>query len=603
MEHENARTPSFLTRLIHIIYGPSRKEFHQYQLAYTMAILETNGTPGNVPALLAAAFLHQYGKRISSIPRSLVCPEDISYNDLVSQLEALPPPTNKAAAIFLKRAMDILTDGPELTIQQTSLSHANGPHSIVSLSPALFWAVMMAAGADPDLEHKEERMFPLFELTGLDERPDVIDGYSPHARACWFLCKKLFFARFNSEVDGTHIQSGSNLYPLHFLLYEGRLFSWGPVQWSGNKVDATSTLDAELVVRRYHRVQLPAPIIRFHTVGSDSVAVTAAGLFAWGERIQDLTGPTRVQFSDHIAQAESDLAHWSKHELFDSIDSVRLHTGSTTMLFFTARVTGQTTHCLGQLSPKFQPIPLPCDHFDKVLSNAGIALIKDRRAFMVGKNWCGRLGVGHQYPVDVFTELPFPVDDVALLNEYSVFVSGQKLLYGGVGTVPSFEFGKLENGRMVLHPTKLSLPCSIKRAFIDPNCWCFVRSDDTGSFGYYSKFDGGVWEVDREVIWAIRGRGSTTWLGAEGGCYLLKDGTVSARASDSTDSGSDSDSDSGVESEVSFVEVELESEVEAVDEPVWFDDVDGSCAEFYRRLKTGIVVDGIELTEICGFDI
>ncbi|KAG9395373.1 hypothetical protein J8273_2940 [Carpediemonas membranifera] len=138
--------------------------------AYRQSCLDTADIPGDVPSLIAAAFQAEFGRRIATNAssarknagrkakqkrRGRITPEPEAPSDCPDELLAMLgnlPPMGLEAQAHIDHAVSILASGPPLSMNVELADGQELPAALHTLLQGTLWAVLMAAGADPDLE-------------------------------------------------------------------------------------------------------------------------------------------------------------------------------------------------------------------------------------------------------------------------------------------------------------------------------------------------------------------------------------------------------------------------------------------------------------------
>ncbi|KAG9389507.1 chromosome condensation regulator RCC1 [Carpediemonas membranifera] len=442
------------------------------------------------------------------------------------------------ASRLIAKACAIITEGPELSMNIHLEDGEELPERLHTLLQGTVWATLMQAGADPDLEDKEdeeaddETFFKNYE-----NEDDEITGKD--AKCMWFLCRKFWFSHHVAENDGetkferTAINLASadvwQIPHVYYRHYAGRLFTRGE-----NTDNETGVMSDAPVIPAYSRVRVP-PVLRLFSAGNVAIVTTPMGMFGWGKNFPRCLGlgdinrepPTRITFPDApmVAEYERSLPCWRKNELVLDIFSGYGETMIVTAAGIVAAGDNQLCR-LGVDSDEeallfFTPVPVPRKFrpYAAFFGDYHSALQMNKRLLVVGRNGHGRLGLGHTEHVRVFTEVPFDVDNVWWLVNATVFVSGSKLIYAGRVTDVSQKYlPNVRSGDLCLSPTPLRLSAPVKAAALNKLMWCFVKADGTGCFGVGPSGD--EWELDMEII-SVKTLGWCFWFETSEGWYGL----------------------------------------------------------------------------------
>ncbi|KAG9395653.1 WD domain, G-beta repeat [Carpediemonas membranifera] len=402
--------------------------------AYTLSVVATAGVPGDVPNLLRHAFSRHFQEVMPSI-RDLATKSSSSRDSEVRSLQSMLtaiPPLEPAAQTLLDRARSILTDGPPLSTT-TEPPSPHSPPTLTALTPATAWAIMMTAGADPDLRGPSAD--PQQALHTTRQPYTVVD------KELWFLCKKFFDSHQSAHITGYFkdesiasnqsliAQHPGDIFFMHHRLYGGRLFEF---RTTFGEVD------------RYQRVHVP-PILEHHGLGTHSILlVTTRGLYGLcrdpvppGFNEQDprrrMARAARVAFSHcpKVHEYVAGIRDWRMHGLV--IDH---HRDWTVILTPVGAVSLGNKGLIDESVPEadvcmFHPMALPDDFIPtSILSTprAVVLTMGDRQ--MVG----GDLGGSSDLPRGTFTDMPFKVDWARGYEDFSLLGNRQQVMFAGKST-------------------------------------------------------------------------------------------------------------------------------------------------------------------------
>ncbi|KAG9397107.1 regulator of chromosome condensation RCC1 [Carpediemonas membranifera] len=524
--------------------------------AFHFSLIAAHRIPGDIPTLLAHTFSIQYGQMlpVASTNANVADDDDRIITELRSVLTSLPA-YKPRAQVFLDRAISIVTNGPELSMNIPLALGEDLPVRLHTLLQGTLWAILMQGGAEaddrlvpsvplalPTSEESENSSDPdeessddyddsessMSEESAPEELPWEEEGAG---RALWFLCKKFAFCRAVGEKEGYFFAANE----VNFRHYAGRVFA------RGESVFCETGLGECELFPSYRRVRCP-PIAKLYADGNISTATTPNhGIYSWGRNMflgLGLGGstrhvtPRRVYFPDapHVAAYEASLPPWHKHELV--IDMFQIITQVMVTPVGTV-IAGCNHH--GRLGLEleqpmvstYRPLALP-ESFTPTQHRStwvSMALMQGCRVFVAGKNDMGQLGLGHTEDVHVFTEIPFPVDDLWGIMTFTVFLSGETLLYAGQVITHATYFLPHNEGDVIVTPVVLSLTHNPKIVFIRTDLiWVFVRADGHGSFGVGPY--GQCFEIPFEAR-AVKYNGKRCWIKTDV-CWLgLGDNTGS----------------------------------------------------------------------------
>ncbi|KAG9394917.1 hypothetical protein J8273_0125 [Carpediemonas membranifera] len=463
--------------------------------AFRASFTVTASIAGDIPSLLRHAYSRHFGK-IMPAERVSAEPVDDSFDDstreeLLALLNGIPTLKPKAQAL-LDRARSILTDGPPLSMNVELEDGQELPVALHTLLQGTLWAVMITAGANPDLEdrvlQKAEQEAPCMSHI----HRMICDALTSEAKCLWFLCRKFFFSLNVAEKDGESYTYSFRDLLYHHCMYMGRLYIFYAVE------DDDPSYDSDYS-DYYHdddysswpvltRARVPRALEVFSEKFTH-IARTPKGLWGWGHSFYGQLGfessftefvdPTRLTFPTcpKVAELEASLLAWEKHRM---VTDVSMKTFQT--FIFTPAGTVMAGHRVNwyagavevENEHHFHPVAVPSgfvpDHI--MHEDDTVILTMGDRQIISGSNNYGQLGLGHKNMMEGFEELPFKVD--RLLNSedrsFRVFLSGHQLLFAGevprsiaqAGLLPGF--GERD---LCLTPTPLRFPERVKGFFYD----------------------------------------------------------------------------------------------------------------------------------------
>ncbi|KAG9396542.1 hypothetical protein J8273_1547 [Carpediemonas membranifera] len=456
-----------------------------FRAAYALSVRITQDMAGDVPSILARLFQLEFGDSAELNDDRIN--QGVIGDDLAAVLSDLEP-SNAAARILLCRARQYLHAGPELSMNIELSDGVVLPDRLHTVLQGTLWAILMGAGADPDLYDEEDEG----DLGRKEHK--VYDLVAPEThKSLWFLCKKTFFT-YNVATKENHLtKDGDGSLPISlFRRYGGRLFSRG---YNDNQILGYPSQEYS---PQYTLVRVP-PVHDFFVDESVAVAVTPMGLYGWGCDGEGVLGlgwdgpafPTRLVFnaSSAVASFEAELRSWHKDRLVTQL----VLTHSLALLSTRAGLvaSGQFSECLvnpGLETTEFNPVPLPdgfrAGHVEVV---GEMVLVTDECTGAVlasGTNECGQLGLGRVDDLTRLVPLPYSFDRV-LFNSYThtVLSAGRALLFIG-DPRPQFRHFLPDNGdAMLTAPVPLVLPHAASAAFLSFSIALFVRADGRGAFG------------------------------------------------------------------------------------------------------------------------
>ncbi|KAG9393399.1 hypothetical protein J8273_3535 [Carpediemonas membranifera] len=385
--------------------------------------IECANIPGDIPTLMRSAFTHEFGE---VIPDDDGEAEPATADEVASAIAALGL-HHRSAIDLVNRVTAILTRGPQLSMNIPLAPGEDLPPRIFTLLQGTIWALLVEAGANPDIQDRlltrSQAMYP--DATDLHNK--IRKALTPEARCLWFLCRKFFFTLNVAEKDGECFDIISFYGSYHHRAYMGRLF---------------------MLHTFYHTAYTRARMPRVLELFNDRLAhgaVTPKGLWGWGENSFSQLGfessgfitPTRLDFRacSAVAKADSRLKPWHKDRMITGISMANGHNFILTTVG--AVMAGdQAGWYVGpvQGSLRFHPVAVPAGFVpDHVMNeHSTVVLSMGHRQMISGDNDYGRLGLGHEEGMTGFVDLPFKVDQiVASGTEYNIFVSGRQLVFAG----------------------------------------------------------------------------------------------------------------------------------------------------------------------------
>ncbi|KAG9397410.1 hypothetical protein J8273_0900 [Carpediemonas membranifera] len=418
---------------------------------YDLAMHTTREVSGDIPSLIASAaqFHSNYDPsseyhQVSSSKRPYPeCPAH-----LLSMLSKLPPLQPNAQAC-IDKAISILSQGPHLSMNIELAEGEALPDHLYTLLQGTLWAILMQAGADPDMYDTERKL------------------YSANTKSLWFICRKFFFTHQVSELDGAK----TDHYSIYFhRLYAGRLF-------------ARDILHGHHSYGSYTHLRTP-PVISAHSTADATCSMlilTPRGLYGWSTSAQCELGfekytplvPTRIRFPacPAITALDNTLPPWKKHRLIRQVSLNYYHAFVLTPVglavcgfkshFFVSESTPTIFHpVLGDIVPEY------------IISGAGATVVSvSGHQLVAGDNSYGQLGLGHSTSrrmsgfVPVLFEVNAILHSVCSLEFFNVFLSGHQALFAGrvpkflsvSGLLPGFsQYSCCETARPLCFPARVS---------------------------------------------------------------------------------------------------------------------------------------------------
>ncbi|KAG9391781.1 regulator of chromosome condensation (RCC1) repeat family protein [Carpediemonas membranifera] len=461
--------------------------------------------PGDIPSLILHAFSRHFQETLSLGHDADATLESISESssesllDLITKVPTLGPNSQR----LLDRARVLLTDGPRLSMNVPLAAGEDLPVCAHTLLQGTLWAVLLQAGADPDLDDREVHNEHGWRVSKTDDtvfrtiaQEDADrNRLTGPAKAMWFLCKKTRFSWAVAEREGSfqaveeqHFNvNGTTL----FRSYAGRVFSRGiPIH---NKMGyphdhlATST--------SYTMVRLP-PVLDLTTSPTAVFARTPRGVFVWGANEdgelgvagEDIEYPTRVKFTGcpDVAEFEAALPPWQKADAIIRVDMGSNFTLICTPIRMLVAGAG-AQYFMGGLDADFstfQRVPFPKGFMPtSLVVNNDMALMGDgKRQLMAGYNNWAQFGLGHDSALTGFVEPPVRIDSIVYAGgDTALYASEGRLVVAGLirsHLAPLLPAGSLGSVYLVSKtPLVLNLPWPVKRVFASPSFIVLVRAD------------------------------------------------------------------------------------------------------------------------------
>ncbi|KAG9393459.1 hypothetical protein J8273_3598 [Carpediemonas membranifera] len=366
--------------------------------------------------------------------------------------EDLPEDHSCTGQVTRTEAVNILSSGrPGVSMDIPLAPGEELPPCIFTLLQGTIWALLVEAGANPDLEDTvldDARMKWPGKTTMHDK---IRKALAPEAKCLWFLCRKFFFSLNVAEKDGEKYQHTGHYNSYYHRMYMGRLF---------------------MLDTRHHTTLTRARMPRALEVYSHEfdghlahIARTPKGMWGWGYNEYGQLGfkssgfvdPTRLTFPacPKVAELEASLPPWEKHRV---VTGVSLCFGGTFILTPLGVVMSgyESWHFVGSVGKSaslFRLVIVP-DHFVPQYVMAAcstVILSSGDRQMICGRNWNGQLGLGHNDEMCGFQELPFGVDlMLGHGNSWNIFLADSRLLFSGwvpehiaqSGLLPGYQQGE-----------------------------------------------------------------------------------------------------------------------------------------------------------------
>ncbi|KAG9395491.1 hypothetical protein J8273_3067 [Carpediemonas membranifera] len=422
--------------------------------AYRISRTTTATLPGNIPSLLAHAYSRHFRTNMPLIQdqeNDDVPSSSYTLELLLAKLVAIPPLSEKAQTL-LDRARSILTDGPPLSMNIELADGQELPDALHTLLQGTLWAILMGAGAYPELDGSTN------DPTASDDDSSSYESscYSSDAvaddKSLWFLCRKFLFVHQAAQKDG---EAFSNINHAGYYIehrYAGFLFktnaSYDPLE----------------------RARLPR-VLSVYRDRISTLVVTPKGVYGWnggrnlglGSQVMFTTDPTRLTFRNcpAVLEYESALPAWEK----DRIATLVRHSYARTLILTPVGLVAagvSTEMFTRQMSngPCFHMVPLPEGFVpDHIMDGEKVVVLSmGDRQMIAGENSHGELGIGEAGDLSGFVDLPYRIDGIiASASDFNVFLSGRQLLFTGVPPAPLLD-SNLHPGQPGPTPTPLTVP-------------------------------------------------------------------------------------------------------------------------------------------------
>ncbi|KAG9395785.1 hypothetical protein J8273_2697 [Carpediemonas membranifera] len=333
------------------------------------------------------------------------------------------------------------------------------PDALHTLLQGTIWAIMMQAGANPDVD-------------GIRKPANSVVTFKDEDSILWFLCKKLFFTQQVSSKE-------CDICPLN--KYVADYIYWG--RFFRRRVGHDTTSGWRRVPRIIN--------VFADDDGGDGIflAVTPKGLWGWGSNYSDqlsiplcrehfiaFPSPVNLHSVWAIESYEARLSQWSKHKAVKVISFTHGRTILVTPVgtCVAGRDMAWFTGANGQANSRvFMPVPMPQGFVPERIRDEGRAVIvtMGSHQMITGENEQGQLGLGHNEKVERFTPLPFWVDQLHTELLFNVFVSSGDLLVAGQAPRCLIDSGLLpasnNDCNMYLTATPLVFNGDVSRFFSD----------------------------------------------------------------------------------------------------------------------------------------
>ncbi|KAG9392190.1 hypothetical protein J8273_5172 [Carpediemonas membranifera] len=197
---------------------------HALISAFRVSTVATAYIPGDIPSLLRHAYSRHFNK-VMPVERDA---ETTSASASSAELESLQtmlsriPPLKPTAQALLDRARSIIADGPPLSMNVELAEGQELPVALHTLLQGTLWAVMIASGADPDLEDRvlEEARVKWPDENAIHDK--IRNALAPEAKCLWFLCRKFFFTLNVAAKNGLDKSYSLGSTTHRHLRYQGR---------------------------------------------------------------------------------------------------------------------------------------------------------------------------------------------------------------------------------------------------------------------------------------------------------------------------------------------------------------------------------------------
>ncbi|KAG9393402.1 hypothetical protein J8273_3538 [Carpediemonas membranifera] len=352
--------------------------------------IECANIPGDIPTLMRSAFTHEFGE---VIPDDDGEAEPATADEVASALAALDL-HHRSAIDLVNRVTAILTRGPQLSMNIPLAPGEDLPPRIFTLLQGTIWALLVEAGANPDIQDRlltrSQAMYP--DATDLHNK--IRKALTPEAKCLWFLCRKFFFTLNVAEKDGERYQCSCSGY-YHHHMYMGRLF---------------------MLVTTKHTALTRARMPRALEIYSNWTTLIA--------RTPKVRRPDPSPTAPKVAEREASLPAWDKYRM---VTYVSLKEDETFILTpFGTVVAGASSNLyVGPVerenSHLFHPVAVPYGFVPDHIMHAWNTVI-----LSMGDQRC------QLNDMSGFVDLPFRVDRIIAFEfDFDVFLSGRQLLFAG----------------------------------------------------------------------------------------------------------------------------------------------------------------------------
>ncbi|KAG9391264.1 hypothetical protein J8273_7538 [Carpediemonas membranifera] len=397
--------------------------------AYTCSLTVAADVTGDVPSLIRHAYSRHFESIMPSVQRSEPGEQSVASScSELADLIARIPPLSPSAQTHLDCASRALRGAAPVSMNFQLDAGDELPVALHTLLQGTVWAILMEAGADPDLERSES------------EAASVRVQYKDADKCLWFLCKKFRFCHQVVEKDGV---ASSTVFKQLFksslfagVCYHGRVF----------------TIASFRVPARYSRLRVP-PVVKLHGLGTAALLlVTVGGIYGIdytevGKAIQfdrlcerGMTAPVRASL-DHcpkVAEFEKGLPRWQKHKL--AVDASIVSCDCCVIMTPVGVVAAGTRvdTLVGIDIPhdeqrSFHTVPMPTGFVPDHIMTVGSTIVfsMDDRQMIAGDNSSGQLGLGDDTYRLRPAPLPFRVDHVISTGFTNFYLSGASVLLAG----------------------------------------------------------------------------------------------------------------------------------------------------------------------------
>ncbi|KAG9396176.1 Regulator of chromosome condensation (RCC1) repeat [Carpediemonas membranifera] len=290
--------------------------------------------------------------------------------------------------------------------------------------------------------------------------------------SAWFMCKKFFFVKNESEASAEMFGDGC----MRSQLYHGRLI-------------AHVRSESDTVIKRW--VRLP-PVLSVHHGENCCVFIgTIDGIYAAGCNRQGQLGvgvvsqvvssPKKV-----MLPRDSDIGRCKCYQTPKPWMKAKLqfwHGSGVNFLLTPCSLMAAGDNRFGRLGvgssegmvSRFMRVSVPLKCVISVTTRSfPITVVRQCRAcFVSGRNDYGQLSLGHTDEVLSATKLPFPVDSVIMSQTSSAMLSDGKVIVSGNNQFRLFPV----NADVVVTPTALQFPWPVSRIMLDQAVMFAERGD------------------------------------------------------------------------------------------------------------------------------